>query len=109
VRSGDIVCRYGGDEFVVVLPNVPDHDTLSRVAEAVRERVSLPCRFNGIDQDLSAAIGEVMYPHDGATAQELLNRADQAMYRVKSGEVRRLHHKPSMSPPGRLRRRNDKQ
>lgn len=105
VRTGDIVCRYGGDEFVVVLPSIPDMGALSRVADAIRERVSLPYWFNGKEQHLSAAIGEAMYPHAGDNAQALLHRADQAMYRIKTGAVRALG---LCSPPRLLRRRNDK-
>jgi diguanylate cyclase (GGDEF)-like protein len=108
VRTDDLVCRYGGDEFVVVLPHVPDAAAVTRVADAIRERVALPYWFQGNEQHLTAAIGESMYPYDGESADVLLHRADQAMYRLKA----RLAC-PMMSlgspPYQRLsRRRNDK-
>jgi diguanylate cyclase (GGDEF)-like protein len=107
VRTGDFVCRYGGDEFVVVLPSVPDAAAVTRVADTIRERVALPYWIHGNEQHLTAAIGESMYPHDGDTAEVLLHRADQAMYRLKARLAR-----PMMSlgttPYQRLsRRRND--
>jgi diguanylate cyclase (GGDEF)-like protein len=107
VRTGDLVCRYGGDEFVVVLPSVPDAAAVSRVADTIRERVALPYWIHGNEQHLTAAIGESMYPHDGDSAEVLLHRADQAMYRLKA----RVAH-PMMSlgttPYQRpLRRRGD--
>jgi diguanylate cyclase (GGDEF)-like protein len=107
VRTGDIVCRYGGDEFVVILPRVPDAGAVTLVADAIRERVSLPCWIQGNEQHLTAAIGESMCPHDGRTPDQLLHRADQAMYRLKARLSRPMlslgsvaHHRP-------LRRRND--
>jgi diguanylate cyclase (GGDEF)-like protein len=107
VRTGDLVCRYGGDEFVVVLPSVPDAAAVTRVADTIRERVALPYWIHGNEQHLTAAIGESLYPHDGDNAEALLHRADQAMYRLKA----RLAH-PMMSlgttPYQRpQRRRND--
>jgi diguanylate cyclase (GGDEF)-like protein len=107
VRTGDLVCRYGGDEFVVVLPSVPDAAAVARVADTIRERVALPYWIQGNEQHLTAAIGESMYPHDGDSAEVLLHRADQAMYRLKA----RLAH-PMLSlgtsPYQRpLRRHND--
>jgi diguanylate cyclase (GGDEF)-like protein len=108
VRNSDIVCRYGGDEFVVVLPSVPDAGAVTKVADAIRERVSLPCWIQGSEQRLSASIGQAMCPHDGRTADELLKGADHAMYRLKARLARPMlslgsipHHRP-------LRRRNDK-
>jgi diguanylate cyclase (GGDEF)-like protein len=108
VRTGDIVCRYGGDEFVVILPSVPDAAAVTRVADTIRERVALPYWIEGNEQHLTAAIGESMYPHDGDSAEALLHRADQEMYRLKTRLARPMvslgsapHQRPS-------RRRNDK-
>jgi diguanylate cyclase (GGDEF)-like protein len=106
VRAGDICCRYGGDEFVVVLPGVPDPFPVSRVADAIRERVSLPYWIGNDQQQLTASIGESMYPYHGENAALLVHRADEAMYRLKSRIVRPSPE--ARAPQPRLtRRRND--
>jgi diguanylate cyclase (GGDEF)-like protein len=108
VRTGDICCRYGGDEFVVVLPGVPDPFPVSRVADAIRERVSLPYWIGNDQQQLTASIGESMYPYHGENAALLVHRADEAMYRLKSRIVR-PPAQAAPAPQARLtRRRNDK-
>ena len=108
VRTGDVVCRYGGDEFVVVLPAVPDFSAVSRVADTIRERISLPYWINGEEQHLTAAIGESLFPHDGDSAAMLLDRADLAMYRMKQRLARPMVTL-GFVPQQRLgRRRNDK-
>jgi diguanylate cyclase (GGDEF)-like protein len=101
VRTGDIVGRYGGDEFVVILPGVPDAAAVAGVAQTIRERLALPYRVEGSERHLTAAIGESLYPHDGKSADALLRRSDQAMYRVKAGRAR---PHPAVAP---RRRRND--
>ncbi len=83
-RTGDIVCRYGGDEFIVLLPRIPDRAAALEVAATIAERVSLPCKVAGEELLVTAAIGVSVYPEDGRSAAELLERADQEMYRVKS-------------------------
>jgi diguanylate cyclase (GGDEF)-like protein len=106
VRTGDIVCRYGGDEFVVVLPSLPDTDCLARVADAVRDRVALPYWIKGHEQHLSAAIGESVYPRDGVDADTLLHRADQNMYKRKTGSGTLVSG--AEAPQALDRRRDDK-
>jgi diguanylate cyclase (GGDEF)-like protein len=108
VRNGDIVCRYGGDEFVVILPSVPNAASVSRVADTIRERVGLPYWINGDEQRLSAAIGESIYPHDGENAAVLLHRADQAMYRLKTRMARPMLTLASTLYERPSRRRSDK-
>jgi|HubBroStandDraft_2_1064218.scaffolds.fasta_scaffold08215_2 diguanylate cyclase (GGDEF)-like protein len=108
VRAGDICCRYGGDEFVVVLPGVPDPFPVSRVADAIRERVSLPYWIGNDQQQLTASIGESMYPYHGENAALLVHRADEAMYRLKSRIVRPSPAAARAPQPRLTRRRNDK-
>ena len=108
VRTGDFVGRYGGDEFIVVLPSVADAAAVSQVADTIRERVALPYWIEGNEQHLTAAIGESIYPHDGESADVLLHRADQAMYRLKARLARpmvSLGSAPSQRPS---RRHDDK-
>ena len=110
VRTGDILCRYGGDEFVVVLPSLPDVSCLSRIAQAVAERIALPYWIRGQEQHLSAAVGEAIYLRDGVDADALLHVADQNMYNVKKGAAEPQAADASQTAPLHLlcRRRNDK-
>jgi diguanylate cyclase (GGDEF)-like protein len=107
VRAGDVVGRFGGDEFVVVLPNTPTAGAVSRVADTIRERVALPYWFDGNELRLTAAIGESMYPRDGKSADALLHRADQEMYRLKTRALRPMLHLGGMPQPHLSRRRDD--
>ena len=84
VREEDVVSRYGGDEFVIVLP---DTDAEGAVAVAERIRTALKShRFLaefGLEARLSASLGLSLYPDHGKEPQELMQKADQAMYSVK--------------------------
>ena len=107
VRTGDFVCRYGGDEFVVVLPAVPDADAVTHVADTIRERVALPYRVDGTEQHLTAAIGDALFPRDGAAADALLRHADQTMYRRKIRAVRPMFNFGPVVHESPTRRRDD--
>jgi diguanylate cyclase (GGDEF)-like protein len=105
-RTGDIVCRYGGDEFIVLLPRVPDRAAALEVAANICERVALPHRIGGEELRVSAAIGVSMYPEDGHNAAQLLNRADERMYRAKALMAHSLEELGVSAAPSR--RRDDK-
>jgi diguanylate cyclase (GGDEF)-like protein len=84
VREEDVVSRYGGDEFVVVLPDTDGDGALAvaeRIRRALKEHVFLE-EF-GLEATLSASFGVSLYPDHGVSPQDLMQKADQAMYSVK--------------------------
>lgn len=84
VRQGDVVARIGGDEFVVVLENVPSLDVVGRVAEKCRASVARPVPSGDGTIEVTVSVGAVLAsPAD--TPDHVLLRADKALYRAKEG------------------------
>ncbi len=83
VRDSDTVSRQGGDEFLVVLTELQDAEVPARVAAKIMESLAQPYRIEGHEATLSASVGIAVYPEDGAGFDELLKKADIAMYHAK--------------------------
>jgi diguanylate cyclase (GGDEF)-like protein len=77
------VSRFGGDEFVMVLPNLPDQDALVPLIQRVLDSVSQVVALDGHDVTVTCSIGVALYPRDGTDLDTLFNKADATMYRVK--------------------------
>jgi len=80
VREGDIVSRLGGDEFIVLLADVHDKDLIEGVSQRIIKEVSRPYWIDSNDIEISTSIGISRYPLDGKVSNELVERADQALY-----------------------------
>jgi len=93
VRDTDVVARYGGDEFVVVLPETGMEMGL-RVAERVRERISAHTFSGGrnLRLGLTASFGVAAFPDHAQSPQQLIARADTAMYEAKAARKNCVRH-----------------
>jgi diguanylate cyclase (GGDEF)-like protein/PAS domain S-box-containing protein len=83
-RAIDTAARYGGDEFVIVLP-----ETGYEAARQVAQRISEESRNDGTEPPISVSVGTAIFPQDGKTIDELLAAADRALYREKRSSKRR--------------------
>ncbi|MBI5201675.1 MAG: sensor domain-containing diguanylate cyclase, partial [Elusimicrobia bacterium] len=87
LRKIDFPCRYGGDEIIVLLPQSREDDArviMERLAQQIRE-VRIPVPFSKAREvSVTTSIGLASYPEDGRTTEELVQRADEALYWVKS-------------------------
>jgi diguanylate cyclase (GGDEF)-like protein len=85
VRGEDIPSRYGGDEFIIILPDASQEVTLERAELIRRHAQHLNIQFDGQTLGkITLSLGVVMFPNDGATITALLKSVDNALYRAKN-------------------------
>jgi diguanylate cyclase (GGDEF)-like protein/PAS domain S-box-containing protein len=83
VRETDTVCRIGGDEFIILIPEIADAQNALQIADKIRIALNQPFAFAGEEQNISCSIGISLYPDHGTDEITLTKNADQAMYRAK--------------------------
>jgi diguanylate cyclase (GGDEF)-like protein len=84
IRGADTACRYGGDEFVILLPEVDGEKSAAEVAQKLRAHLAKPYVVDDHSIAVTASIGTAVYPCDGSSQNDLIRRADIAMYLAKA-------------------------
>jgi len=120
IRGADTACRYGGDEFVIMMPEIDGPNIATALAVEIGARLSEPYILDGHRIHMAVSVGVAVYPHDGRTFNDLMKQADIAMYRAKGtghstslteqpledvGEVK-LYNPPAPKNAVRMRDRN---
>lgn len=85
VRESDTVARIGGDEFVVLLPEIDEVRDALTVADKIIHTIGLPYALSGQQQHISTSVGIAIYPEHGLDEEALIRHADIAMYYAKQG------------------------
>ena len=98
-RSADVPCRFGGEEFLMLLPGMPSVSALERAENWRRAFAELAIRFGEFPIHCTLSIGIATYPGHGKSLDELIGAADQAMYRAKAEGRNRVVLQPTDAPP----------
>lgn len=83
LRDTDSICRHGGDEFIILLNNMQDDESISLVVDTLLNEISSPFAFAGSNISTSCSIGVAVYPNDGNDFEKLFGRARKAMSQAK--------------------------
>jgi diguanylate cyclase (GGDEF)-like protein/PAS domain S-box-containing protein len=97
LRKSDTVARMGGDEFLVIVPDIMDEQQAGVVAVKILEAFKMPFRIDRHSLRVTTSVGVVTYPRDGRDIEALVKHADIAMYYAKAhGRNMFVHYRPHM-------------
>jgi diguanylate cyclase (GGDEF)-like protein len=83
LRVSDTVARIGGDEFVILLPEINSENNAAEIADKILESIRKPFILNDKTLNITTSIGIALYPDSGKDSIELLKNADKALYKAK--------------------------
>ncbi|PZU93762.1 MAG: diguanylate cyclase [Pseudanabaena sp.] len=84
MRSDDLLVRWGGDEFTVIVRNIDSNDRVAQIAESMIQTLTLPFSCGGHELHITTSVGASVYPDHGNDVEALVHNADMAMYRAKA-------------------------
>jgi diguanylate cyclase (GGDEF)-like protein len=98
LRKTDIICRMGGDEFVLLISDVSENEMIDEVVQRVLLAIGKQFILRGTELKISASLGVAIYPADGEALEILIKHADIAMYETKKmGRNNYLCYHPGMN------------
>lgn len=83
MRPYDVIARWGGDEFTLLLPWLMAAEDITAIAEQILQKLTAPFHLESQELYVTASLGIALYPYDGEDAETLLKNADAAMYQAK--------------------------
>jgi diguanylate cyclase (GGDEF)-like protein len=91
IKDGDILARFGGDEFLILMKNIEDENEVVEFAKQVLDKMSEPFLLSRYKHFLTASVGVSIYPEGGKDFTTLVKNADMAMYRAKKSGGNNLY------------------
>ncbi len=98
IRSTDTVARFGGDEFVLLLPEIQSEAAAAQIAQRILEVIRTPFEINQIPLLITVSIGIALFPQDGQDPESLITNADLALYAAKDRGRNRLCFHSELKP-----------
>ena len=87
IRASDTACRYGGDEFVILLPAIENEHSVTATAQKIRTVLAAPYTVAGTEIEVHASFGTAVYPVNGRAYLDLIAASDRKMYENKPGPI----------------------
>ena len=86
LRESDVISRLGGDEFLIILPEIHDAKQVNLIVEKICRNIKKPFRINSNDITVTASVGTALYPIDGNSTDQLIKISDTRMYEHKKNK-----------------------